>query len=77
MIDQDHTILLTSMVSNEARHTAYLRTWRGHAPSPNPFDTPLDLVDMRSSMALLRDNDSCAAGSLHHCRILYPECRHQ
>ena len=45
IVDRDLLMLLTSILSTEARIAAYFRCLRTETPAPEGFDTPLNMVN--------------------------------
>ncbi len=48
IMDKDYLTAAGSILTIEARHTAYIRSGIGESPFPNPFDTPLDFNQVYS-----------------------------
>lgn len=48
IMDKDYLTAAGSILTIEARHTAYIRAELGESPFPNPFDTPLDFNQVYS-----------------------------
>lgn len=54
IINKDYLTAAGSILTIEARHSAYLRSELKESPFPNPFGTPLGFVSCHVSVALSR-----------------------
>ena len=53
-MNKDYLTAAGSILTIEARHTAYIRSELKESPFPFPFDTPLDFVSCYVSVVLSR-----------------------